>query len=200
MRSSFTRRDALRKMAAGGIGAAASAHWVDNLAALARSQAAHLHVAAAAAQSVSGWTPKVLNAHQHETVAALVELIIPETDTPGAKAVFVDRFIDSTLDAAPRPERTSFLNGLAWLDRRSTALYKKVFVGVTPAQQTELLTKLLEDGSTEPRAGIDFFNAIKSMTIAGYYTTEVGLQQELGDDGQLVLPSYVGCTHPEHQG
>jgi hypothetical protein len=37
------------------------------------------------------------------------------------------------------------------------------------------------------------------MTITGYYTTEIGLRQELGDSGVLMLPSYPGCTHPEHQ-
>jgi hypothetical protein len=37
------------------------------------------------------------------------------------------------------------------------------------------------------------------MTIAGYYSTKIGLEQELGDDGQLFNPVFVGCTHPEHQ-
>ena len=37
------------------------------------------------------------------------------------------------------------------------------------------------------------------MTITGYYTTQIGLQQELGDDGKLVLAEFKGCTHPEHQ-
>ena len=36
-------------------------------------------------------------------------------------------------------------------------------------------------------------------TITGYYTSEIGLHQELGDDGQMVLAEYKGCTHPEHQ-
>jgi hypothetical protein len=38
------------------------------------------------------------------------------------------------------------------------------------------------------------------MTINGYYTTQIGLRQELGDDGQLFLAQFPGCTHPEHQG
>jgi hypothetical protein len=37
------------------------------------------------------------------------------------------------------------------------------------------------------------------MTIDGYYTTEIGLRQELGDNGQLFLPQFAGCDHPEHQ-
>jgi hypothetical protein len=127
-------------------------------------------------------------------------MIIPATDTPGAKAALVDRFIDGVLQAAQRPERDRFLAGLAWLDTRSTTLFKKPFAAATPAQQTELLTRLSAEPSTEARTGVAFFNAIKSMTITGYYTSEIGLRQELGDDGQLMLPAFVGCTHPEHQG
>ena len=37
------------------------------------------------------------------------------------------------------------------------------------------------------------------MTINGYYTSEIGLRQELGDDGQLFMLQFPGCTHPEHQ-
>jgi hypothetical protein len=49
------------------------------------------------------------------------------------------------------------------------------------------------------RPGVPSFTAIKGMTIAGYYSTKTGLEQELGDNGQLFSPVFVGCTHPEHQ-
>lgn len=156
--------------------------------------------AIATPQSTTRWVPTIFNAHQHETVATLVELIIPQTDTPGAKAVLVDRFIDSLLAEAPRPERDRFISGLAWLDRRSKALDARDFVAASPAQQAELLTRLWSaEGSAEERAGVEFFTAIKSMTITGYYTSEIGLRDELGDDGRMFLPAYEGCTHPEHQ-
>ena len=37
------------------------------------------------------------------------------------------------------------------------------------------------------------------MTIDGYYTSEIGLRKELGDNGQLFLPQFQGCDHNEHQ-
>ena len=46
--------------------------------------------------------------------------------------------------------------------------------------------------------GVEFFQSIKSMTITGYYTSEIGMRQELGDDGQLFFAEFKGCTHPEH--
>ena len=66
-------------------------------------------------------------------------------------------------------------------------------------QQVDLLTRLSVEGSQEDAAGVQFFTAIKSMTISGYYSTEIGLRQELGNDGVLFLPVFTGCTHPEHQ-
>ena len=189
------RRTALRALAAG-----AAAAWVDSLSALA---AQHAHSPAAqAAIAAQEWTPRVLNPQQNETIIALTELIIPQTETPGAKAARVNRFIDAVLQRAKPADRDSFLRGLTWMDERSRTQFRTDFVAATPAQQTELLTTLSKgDGETaELRAGVQFFRAIKSMTIDGYYTTEIGLRQELGDNGQLFLAQFAGCDHPEHQG
>ena len=189
------RRTALRALAAG-----AAAAWVDSLSALA---AQHAHSPAAqAAMAAQEWTPRVLNPRQNETITTLTELIIPQTETPGAKAARVNRFIDAVLQQAKPADRDSFLRGLAWMDERSRTQFRTDFVAATPAQQTELLTTLSKsDGETaELRAGVQFFRAIKSMTIDGYYTSEIGLRQELGDNGQLFLPQFAGCDHPEHQG
>jgi hypothetical protein len=188
---------ALRALATGAA-AAASSGWVDSLSTL---SAQHAHSPASqTAIAAQNWTPSVLDTHQNETVVTLTELIIPQTDTPGAKATGVNRFVDAVLQKAKPAERDSFVRGLAWLDARSRQLFRNDFVSVTPAQQTKLLTELSHDEvPTELRAGADFFRAIKSMTIDGYYTTEIGLRQELGDNGQLFLPQFGGCDHPEHQ-
>lgn len=195
--SAVNRRDALRAMAAG-VGAAASALWVCDLTALAEQHAVHAHLLATTPQGAA-WTPAVLSRQQLTTVGTLVELIIPTTDTPGAKAALVDRYVDGVLSTASAATRDRFLDGLTWLDARSQALFAAPFGGATPEQQIDLLTRLSVDGSQEDAAGVQFFTAIKSMTITGYYTTEIGLRQELGNDGVLFLPAFVGCTHPEHQ-
>jgi hypothetical protein len=194
------RRTVLRTLSFGAAGAAASASWVDSLTAL-----AHQHAQAASAQAVMAaqdWKPRVLTARQNDLVIVLTELIIPETDTPGARAVEVNRFVDTVLQDAPPAERQRFLAGLTWLDQRSKSLFKADFLGAAADDRTRLLTRLSAEGNPdkEEAAGRDFFQAIKSMTINGYYTTQVGLRQELGDSGQLFLPKFEGCTHPEHQG
>jgi len=191
----FNRREALRTLAAG-VGATASALWIDNLRALAEEHAMHARAAGQRAPATA--PPKVLNPHQFATVGVLVELIIPTTDTPGAKAAGVDGYIDSVLASAEPADRDRFLAGLSWLDRRSQALFKNDVLSGTPAQQIDLLTRLSSDPSSEAQEGLDFFTALKALTITGYYSTEIGLRKELGDDGRMMLAEFEGCTHPEH--
>jgi hypothetical protein len=192
--SGLDRRTALRRMA----GAAVSAFWVHELVSLAEAEAAHAHLLAATPQGGT-WAPAVLSAEQFETVSQLVELIIPATETPGARDALVDRYVDGVLETASDRVRNEFLAGLDWLDKRSHALFNTPFRAAAPAQQTDLLTRLSANPSSEETTGVALFEAIKGMTITGYYTTEIGIGQELGVPSALMLPSYPGCQHPEHQ-
>ena len=196
------RRQVLRKLAAGGLGAATAPLWSQRLTELALAHSdPHAHTAAAA-PAAGTWTPKLLDAHQNETVVAISELIIPQTDTPGAKAAKVNEFIDLVLFDATPAERKEFLRGLAWMDARSQELFGSDFVSSTPEQQTALLTIVSapKSKSASDQLGRDFFQSIKSLTITGYYTTEIGLRQELGEDGGVFFAEYPGCQHPEHKG
>ena len=195
------RREMLRKMMAGGVGTA-MAPWVASLAEAAEERAAHLHASAPAAAPAADWMPKAMNAHQNEMVIQLTELIIPQTDTPGAKAALVNRFVDNVLDDADPRDKKEFFRGLTWVDERSRDLFGADFLGASPEQQNALLT-IMSSGKNKSlmdQIGVDFFQSIKSMTITGYYTSEIGLRQELGDDGQLFFAEFKGCTHPEHGG
>ena len=171
--------------------------WVENLLALAEQHAAHRPSPEAAA---GAWAPKVFNPRQNELVITLAELIIPETDTPGAKAAKVNEYIDMVLAEAKPELREKFLQGLAWVDARSEERFRSPFVNAPPPQQIELLTSL--STATAPSAvdapGVEFFQALKGMTITGYYTSELGLVQEIGDDPQMFLTEFKGCEHREH--
>ena len=193
------RREALRKFAAGAVGAASMPLWAASLSAQARAQA-HAH-AADAAIAAQAWTPAVLTPRQNDAVTALTEVIIPETDTPGAKAALVNRFVDRVLSTASATEREQFVQGLTWLDERCRVRFGRDLAAATASEQAALLTPLAEAGThpAEDAPGVAFFRALKSMTISGYYTTEIGLRQELGEDGRMVLAAFEGCTHPEHQ-
>ena len=76
-------------------------------------------------------------------VVAIAETIIPETDTPGARAAQVDQFIDTLLsDHFAAAEKERFLSGLTRLDARSRRIHQKAFAELTPAQQTEIVGEL----------------------------------------------------------
>ena len=105
MDGDLSRRDAIRRLAVGGAATAALPLWVENLLAIADLHAQQEPVR----QAVADWTPKVLSAPQNETLVALTEAIIPETDTPGAKAAQVNQYIDDVLATASDEERRRFL-------------------------------------------------------------------------------------------
>ncbi len=69
------------------------------------------------------------------------------------------------------------------------------FLELTEAQQVEILTSL-----SQAPAGADaaFFRAIKNLTADGYYTSRIGLVEELGYNGDAVLASFPESTIPEH--
>ncbi len=195
----MNRRQALRTLALGSVGVAAVPAWVTALEDVATTHAAQQTTGAGAGTT---WSPAIFTPHQNRTVVALAELIIPKTDTAGATDAEVSRFVDTVLEDAPDAERDRFLDGLAWLDSRASELFGADFISSAPAQQAALLTILSspENQSTSDRMGVEFFMAMKQLTVTGYYTSEIGMLEELDDDGIRFYEDDVGCVHPEHQG
>jgi hypothetical protein len=64
-----------------------------------------------------------------------------------------------------------------------------------------ILTRI-SDGDKVPaadRAAHKFFLDIRSRTAFAYYTSRIGIHEELEYQGKHPLPEWKGCTHPEHQ-
>ncbi len=51
---------------------------------------------------------------------------------------------------------------------------------------------------TDPGLPVRFFRLIKNLTADGYYTSRVGLLQELGYAGNTALGKFPVCSVPEH--
>jgi len=195
------RREALKKMALG-----AGAAWFPILGQSvtpAMARAAHRHPAGPETLApAADWKPLFFDEHQNATVEALTELIIPSTGTPGAKAAMVNRFIDLLLSDEDADKQKKFYEGLAWLDARSLTAHGAPFVKLAPEQQSALLEPLADPNNSNPKdkPGVEFFEELKGLTIFGYYTSKIGMEQELeygGDDYHTEFPG--ACTHPEHQ-
>lgn len=116
---------------------------------LAASSISGVHGNAWAKTLAPSWRADTLSAEQRELVATIAEHIIPATDTPGARAAGVDRFIDAMLTDYYKPdERSRFLQGLADLDARARKEYGAPFLKTTARQQVALLTAM--DGESYP--------------------------------------------------
>ncbi|HEU0368853.1 MAG TPA: gluconate 2-dehydrogenase subunit 3 family protein, partial [Candidatus Acidoferrum sp.] len=110
------------------------------------------------AQPPPGYTLRTLTGHLNDTVVAMIDQIIPATDTPGAKGARVNEFIDLILTEWATPEeRKNFLDGLAGIDRQSLSLYGKNFSDATVEQQAVQLRAIddavMTNRSVRPRHG-----------------------------------------------
>ncbi len=123
---------------------------------------------------------------EYELLSVLADMILPPTDTPGAREAGVPAILDE--DLAEDGERLQTLRtGLADLQERG-------FRDWPEEGRLELLTRFSE-ASGEER---DFFETLKELTVDAYYSTEAGLVQELGYRGNTYLADFPGCTH-DHQ-
>ena len=174
------------KTALAGTGAVATGQLVG--------QIAPAPAAAAEAVSAEEWEPLLFDSHQNETVIALSELIIPETDTPGAKAANVNRYIDLMLHDVDPDKGHEFIKGLGWLDGHSIGLHGSPFVALSEQDQVAILQTL--DGADDAglASGAAFFARVKRLTVEGYYTSRIGIA-ELNKNG---VPATFGCEHSSH--
>jgi len=141
------------------------------------------------------YTPKFLTAHEIAVVSRLADLILPTTDTPGAVAAGVPKYIDGALVLNPDMQ-VRYREGVPALDQASRKKYGKVFLELTEPEQIQFLTPICEradKGEMKP-VEVAFFRAVKSMTSDGYYTSQIGLETELGYKGNVALASFPGCT------
>ena len=131
----------------------------------------------------AAWTPQALTTDQVDLLGTLVDLIIPPTDTPGAKEAGVPVFIDKLLQDWVEPEdRLRFQTGLAAVDVEMQETQDVSFREATPEQQNALLTRLDQEAIQAREEGADplpFFATLKEWTLVGYYTSEIGATQEL---------------------
>lgn len=154
--------------------------------------------------SAPGWKPLFLDEHQNETLIVLSDLIIPATDTPGAKEALANRYIDLVLAAETRENQRNFLNSLAYLDGESIRRYKMAFRYLGREDQDDLLHFLAyskgASGWTGEAAGADpghgHFENLKQSIVHAYYSSEIG-GKELGWDGNVMHGVYQGCDHEE---
>ena len=160
----------------------------------------HSHSAPPAPSPSGPYRPVNFTDAEFLVFSRVSDLIIPPTDTPGAVGAGVPRYIDEVVTANP-VHRKTFRAGLEWLSAAAAQLGKP-FLELTEEEQISILRPVSVAGAKDApnAAGRRFFSLMKSMTADGYYTSRIGLVDELGYKGNTVLAAFPECTHPEHRG
>jgi len=147
------------------------------------------------------WKPVFFDNHQNETVIVLSDLIIPETETPGAKSALANRFLDELLAAETRETQQSFRNSLAYIDGEARKRYKDGFIHIPKENQIEFLTLLayphtLETWgeSSEDNPGHRHFEDLKDWISRAFWTSEAGMRA-IGWNGEMPHGVFTGCQH-----
>lgn len=154
-------------------------------------------------------TPKAPPPHAHETRSAarfftpeqhalvdeLTETIIPEdSHSGGAKAARVTDFIDKTLrETQDEDQKRTWKEGLPLIDSMSRHYHGKSYVDASPEERNAVLAVLSENERMTDIPEVKFFKDLKHLTVIGYYTSKVGIHDDLQYKGNRVLQEYAGC-------
>lgn len=141
--------------------------------------------------------PTLLTPAQAALVAEVGEVILPESDTPGARAAGVERFVDLMLaEQVDADARAAFLVGLDGFDAECVRRFGKPYVGATPGER-HLLAAERDAAAFAPAEGDrppdqQFWRRLKGWVLAGYYTSEIGALQEL--EFRIIPGRFEGCA------
>ena len=168
----LTRRDAIK------LGAAATA-------------AVSLGVGHLEAQAQAGG---FLTQSEFTILDELSEMIIPtDPHSAGAKAAKVAAFIDSQLaEAWDEKDRSEWRAGLSLVERLSQQMHGATFMKSSPEQRLALLTRMAQNEEKPQKPEERFFKELKSRIVYAYYTSEIGIKQEMEYKGNTYQGDYAG--------
>jgi hypothetical protein len=149
--------------------------------------------AAAAAEAKSA--ARFFAPAQHALVEELTETIIPEdSHSGGAKAAKVADTIDQYLrETYDENDKALWREGLRLIDLMSQHYNGKTFVNASPDERVAMLTVLSENSQRTELTEVKFFNSLKELTVGCYYTSKIGIHDDLQYKGNRVIQEYVGC-------
>jgi len=128
-----------------------------------------------------------LNEHELETIVVLSNLILPSNEHGGPTEAGVPEFIEFMAKDIPELQ-TTLRGGLMWLDHKSNTEFGTEFKSSPEASQKEILDTIAFYDSKIPMDDhpleVQFFNLMRNLTLTGYYTSKVGIE-DLGYKGNM---------------
>ena len=128
----------------------------------------------------------IFNDQQLKLVAEMADMIIPDTDTPGAIAARVHHYIHAIVgDWYYDEERANFMKGLCAVDAK--------FLNGSAKERAVIMAQMDNEEGEKT-----FFQEFKELTLVGYFTSQIGAEEELRYE-QYPGP-YQGCVPFEDVG
>ena len=136
---------------------------------------------------------QTLDAAQLALVAEIAEIMIPKTETAGAKDAGVPLFIDGTLAAVyPQEDQQRFKSGLGEFEAGASKSGKR-FLEREPAERVELVKQSLVAAlGAERDDQKPFILMVRELTLLGYFTSKVGIADNM--DYVAVPTAFHGCV------
>ena len=141
---------------------------------------------------------------QRAIVEDIVDFLIPETTSPGARQAEVPAFIEGVVFAVLEDDaRRAFCEGLAAVDASARQKQGLPFSGCSPEARLELVRSLLRaasqaTGAPEPDAARAFARRVRELTITGFCKSRFGATRVLQYDP--IPGAYDGCRSLESVG
>jgi gluconate 2-dehydrogenase gamma chain len=121
---------------------------------------------------------KFFDDHEMATITVLADIIIPKDAKSGsASDAKVPEFIEFIAKDMPK-HQVPLRGGLRWLDLQCLNRYDKTFVDANQTQQIEMVTEIAYPKKAKPEMhqGVAFFNRMRDLTAAGFFTTKMGIE------------------------
>lgn len=135
---------------------------------------------------------------QHALIEELSETIIPaDSQSGGAKAAKVADYIEQRVrESVDEQQKSLWREGLRLVELMSEHYNGKSFVRSGVEEKIAVLKVLSDNERMTELPEVRFFHELKSLTVHGYYTSKIGIHDELEYKGNRVLMEYVGCGDP----
>lgn len=132
---------------------------------------------------------------EYTLVEELSETIIPaDSHSGGAKAAKVAEFIELRVrDYEDQTKQALWHEGLRLIDSMSQHYNGKSFVDASAEGRIAVLQVLSDNEQMIEIPEVEFFGELKRLTVRGYYTSQIGIHDELEYKGNRVLMEFVGC-------
>jgi gluconate 2-dehydrogenase subunit 3-like protein len=151
--------------------------------------------AAIAVKTRAAGAAKFFTPEEFALVDELAEMIIPADEkSGGARAARVAAFIDSTLaEAFEQSERDMWRQGLSRVNAIASEMHGAAFLKCTVEHRAAVLTRMAANEKNPTNAEERFFRELKASTVRGYYTSKIGIHDDMGYLGNtLQTGDYAG--------